>query len=146
MKQFSQRWSMRLKESRTVLTVGMWGVITLSQIIQLLKPYLNMMQLAAVAGTTTLLGVAFSYYYPEHVMKGEEKERKYRKDNFIDPKTYIYQQIDTAQMAVQSKAIAENWGIEETEERLKQVTNREIEKFFDGIAESEIKDTIGEEL
>lgn len=140
MRAFLERWSMRLKESRTVLTVGMWGGILLLNIVRTVRPYLSAFQTAGIVLVTVAGGIGFSYFYPEYVMKGEEKERRFRKDNFVDPKTYIYQQIDTAQMAVQAKAISQDWDMKRTEEELRKVTHREIERFFDGIPENEIKD------
>lgn len=124
---------MRLKESRTLLTVGMWGIITLTQVISLLKPYLSFNQLAAVAAVSVSTGIAFSYIYPEYIMKGEEKERQYRKGNFVNPRLYIAQQIDVAQMSVQAKAIAENWDVEKTLDELEKVTEEKIDEFFDGV-------------
>lgn len=139
MKSFLQRWAMRLKESRTVLTVGMWGVITLSQVVDLLNPYLGFKQLLYVAASMVTAGVCFTYLYPEHIMKGEEKERQFKKSNFIDPKTVIYQKIDVAQMSVQAKAISQDWSVEKTEERLQEATEEVIEEFVDGVALNDLR-------
>lgn len=133
MRSFLQRWAMRLKESRTVLTVGMWSIITLSQVVDLLNPYLGFQGLVAVSLSMVTGGVLFTYWYPEHIMKGEEKERQFKKSNFIDPKTVIYQRIDVAQMSVQAKAISQDWSVEKTEERLQEVTENVIDEFVDGV-------------
>lgn len=139
MKKFLHRWSMRLKESRTLLTVGMWGLISVSQVVSLLKPYLDLTGLTAVTGLMVCSGLFFTYFYPEYIMKGEEKQRQFKKSNFVDPKTLIYQRIDVAQMAVQSRAISQDWSVEKTEEELQKATDKVIEELVDGVDLDELR-------
>lgn len=81
---FINKWVMRVKEARTVLTVGLWGVMAMVQVIDFLRPYLSALQLVSVGFLMSLGGLAFTYLYDKlEIMKGEHVQRVRRKNNFV---------------------------------------------------------------
>lgn len=81
---FINKWIMRVKEARTVLTVGLWSIMAVVQVMGFLRPYLSGQELIAVAALMGLGGVIFTYLYDKmEFMKGEQMERIRRKQNFV---------------------------------------------------------------
>lgn len=81
---FVNKWLMRLKEARTVLVVALWSIMALVQVLGFLRPYLNAIELVAVAVFMGLSGLTFTYLYDKlELMKGEQRQRIKRKDNFV---------------------------------------------------------------
>lgn len=75
---------MRVKEARTVLTVGLWSVMATVQVLGFLRPYLLAWQLVAVAVCMGIAGLIFTYLNDKlELMKGEQQQRVKRKDNFV---------------------------------------------------------------
>lgn len=75
---------MRVKEARTVLTVGLWGVMAMVQVMDFLRPYLSAREQVLVASVMSLMGLGFTYLYDKlGIMKGENVERVRRKNNFV---------------------------------------------------------------
>lgn len=83
-KQFINKWIMRVKEARTVLTVGLWSIMAMVQVLGFLRPYLVAWQMVAVGCIMAVGGLTFTYLYDKlEFMKGEQRERARRKDNFV---------------------------------------------------------------
>jgi len=81
---FVNKWVMRIKESRTVLTVILWGVMAITQVLSFVRPYLNTIEIVILAGFMVFSGLVFTYLYDKlEIMKGEHQQRIRRKDNFI---------------------------------------------------------------
>lgn len=75
---------MRVKEARTVLTVGLWSIMALVQVLGFVRPYLNKWEMVGVAVTMGLGGLTFTYLYDKlELMKGEQQQRVNRKQNFV---------------------------------------------------------------
>lgn len=83
-KSFINKWIMRVKEARTVLTVGLWSIMALVQVLGFVRPYLNKWEMVGVAVTMGLGGLTFTYLYDKlELMKGEQQQRVNRKQNFV---------------------------------------------------------------
>lgn len=81
---FVNKWIMRVKESRTVLNVILWGVIAVTQVLDFVRPYLNRNEMIALTGLMVFSGLGFTYLYDKlQIMKGENRQRVRRRDNFI---------------------------------------------------------------
>lgn len=75
--------------------------------------------------------IYFSYSWDLHNIKS--KKNAHISQNFTSTTTAINNMIDVPQQAVQSKAIAENWDIDYTEDVLEEVTWDRLEDLKDGL-------------
>lgn len=75
--------------------------------------------------------IYFSYTWDLHNVKG--RLNSHITGNFTSPTTAINQLINTRQQAVQSKAIADGWEVDYTEDVLEEVTLESLEEFKDGL-------------